>query len=50
VPEYRDGKRENYYWGALIIYMDDDWRMTNTKNDLLHLSDYFRDVVLNWYQ
>lgn len=50
VPEYRNGKWGDYHWGALIIYMDDDWWMTNTKDSLLHLSDYFRDVILNWYQ
>lgn len=50
VPEFRKGKWGNYHWGQLVIYANDEWRMTNNRDDLLHLSDYFRDVVLNWYQ
>jgi hypothetical protein len=50
VPEYRKGRWGTYHWGVLIIYNGDIWRMTNHKDDMLHLSDYFRDVVLNWYQ
>ena len=50
VPEFRNGKWGEYHWGTLVQYMNDDWRMTSYKGDLLHLSDYFRDVVINWYQ
>ena len=50
VHEYRKGQWGNYHWGMLVIYRNDEWRMTNNRDDLLHLSDYFRDVVLNWYQ
>jgi hypothetical protein len=50
VPEVRNGKVGTYHWGLLVIYKDDDWRMTSNQHDLSHLSAFFRDVVLNWFQ
>jgi hypothetical protein len=39
-----------YHWGQLVIYKDDDWKFMKQLGDMLYLSEYFRDLVLNWYQ
>lgn len=41
---------ENYYHGQLIINARNEWVFTDQKMELAYLSDYFRDVVLAWYE
>jgi hypothetical protein len=50
VYDVRNGKSGWYYRGVLIQYTNDDWQMTGHHGELVELSDYFRDVVLAWYQ
>lgn len=41
---------ENYYKGQLTINAKREWVFADQKMELAYLSDYFRDVVLAWYE
>lgn len=41
---------ENYYYGQLSINPRNEFVFTDQKMELAYLSDYFRDVILAWYE